>query len=120
MATKKVMKNNEMKEQLLYAIGGAQYFRTKKAEEYPDDLRNSKSAKELQELYEYVKLLPENHSIFRWYRDLDETGMEELNHTLRRYGFDNDPEPCQPEIFIENIKKEKDYNFTDDSDERKN
>lgn len=48
---------------LLGEIDGARYFRERKAEEYPDDPRNERSARELEKLYAHVQALPSDHPL---------------------------------------------------------
>lgn len=96
------------KELLLDEIGQAQEWRTSKAEEYPDDERNMKSAVSLARLQGYLSTLPKDSDVFIIYEkkfmdpeveNLDE--REEYNYHLTRIGF---YEEIPPEEAIEELK----------------
>ena len=77
-------------------------WRREKAEEYPDDERNERSADALVNLTEYVKGLDDNHPIFQAFEyfsdeDTDDDAIvsttEIMSKALSRYGFDGKDDP---------------------------
>lgn len=88
------------KEGFLIDIESTSEWRRRKAEEYPDDERNRRSAASLGELVEYVKGLDDGHLIFQALGHLSESGSEGLSLELSRYGFDG---PEDPEQFLQRL-----------------
>ena len=94
---------------------GAQYFRSQKAQEYPDDDRNERSARALTKLEENLRRVPLDNPLLMecykleitqwdgpddalWEKFHQELG-EGRNHLFGRYGFDG-PEDGNAEAFL--------------------
>jgi len=109
-----------MKDELLQDIENARFFREQKAEEYPEDDRNRKSADALKRLAEYVTSLPGDHRLFEAYRRVYQESedddapiriMEDVlgripgePDELTRFGFDSDDDPAEwIESFTDNL-----------------
>ena len=91
-------------------IESKEYWRSQKAEEYPDDQRNAASAEALRALLAYVDQLSNDHPIIgalALYSECDEDdGLEAAdmqNALLSRYGFDGEEDPEQ---FLQNLASE--------------
>jgi hypothetical protein len=86
---------NNLKFEMLNSISSAQEFRSAKAEEFPNDLRNIASANALGALLDYVGNLDDTHSLFRFSEDSDSIEFSEwMNERLSRYGFDAEEDPA--------------------------
>jgi hypothetical protein len=108
---------------IVYGAEGAQHFRSQKAQEYPDDDRNERSADALNKLAENLRKLPADHPLVvecyeleistpgklvdRGHDDFgfrfDERVREERNQLFGRYGFDG-LEDHNAEVFLTSLR----------------
>jgi TIR domain len=97
-----------LKEQILLAVEGSAYWRRQKAEEYPEDARNARSADALERLSESLAALPSEHQRFRDLApvsfDIGESAIEAESRFIGRYGFDWE-EDADPEAFLNRLRE---------------
>ena len=99
----------EMREMLSNDVASKADWRSQKAEEYPDDHRNSASAESLRALLAYAGELSDDHPIFgalALFGESDDDIYEAIelqNALLSRYGFDGEEDP---EEFLQNLASE--------------
>lgn len=90
---------SHLKELLVVDIQGQADWRTRKAEEYPEDERNARCSVALSRLAESVKAISDDHPLFQRLERLANTLSDdeiyqkleygEENRLIRRYGFDS-------------------------------
>lgn len=108
------MDADEFKEQIALAVEGTADWRAQKAEEYPHDTRNARSAEALSNLALRLRQLPADHPKFTalwwlWYRPKSEAieSIENLvteeSRYIGRYGFD-EPKDGEPVEFLDGLK----------------
>lgn len=97
-----------LKEQIGFAVEGSAQWRRRKAEEYPEDARNERSAGALDRLAERLAALPSEHRAFRdlaqvWYGS-GLSATEAQSQYVGRYGFDGEQD-AEPEAFLDGLRE---------------
>ena len=85
-------------QRLVLGVESAAYLRSQKAAEYPDDVRNARSAAALRQAARDLAQLPEDDPrllrMDRFFNTVDDDGggyfLEESNRIIGRHGFDSD------------------------------
>lgn len=95
------------KEFLLNLIESTAIWRAQKAHQFPDQKNeNLLASNELNELYNYVEKLSEDHKIFYYFLGTsDESVKLRIETEIRMFGFQNKTE--SPKQFIVRLVKEK-------------
>ncbi len=102
------------KEQLLIEVESTADWRARKAEEYPDDPRNDRSAKALAKLARRLSRIKSDHPTIRalaefWEREDTQAEQikadltDEQSRYIGRYGFDY-PEDGDPVGFLQDLQ----------------
>ena len=105
---------SHVKELLVVDIQGQADWRTRKAEEYPEDERNARCSVALSRLAESVKAISDDHPLFQRLERLANTLSDdeiyqkleygEENRLIRRYGFDSPADDgSDPERFLTEV-----------------
>jgi hypothetical protein len=97
----------DLKEQLVLHIEGTAQWRSDKAQEYPEDIHNLKAEKALNALADYIKSLPNDHSLFLsmvffWERENPNAEIisADEDDMIRIYGYKASPDP---EAFVNQL-----------------
>ncbi len=105
---------SHLKELLVVDIQGQADWRTRKAEEYPEDERNARCSVALSRLAESVEAISDDHPLFQRLERLANTLSDdeiyqkleygEENRLIRRYGFDSPADDgSDPERFLTEV-----------------
>ena len=108
------MMASHVKELLVVNIQGQADWRTRKAEEYPEDERNARCSVALSRLAESVEAISNDHPLFQRLERLANTLSDdeiyqkleygEENRLIRRYGFDSPADDgSDPERFLTEV-----------------
>jgi hypothetical protein len=108
-----------LKEQIVLAVQSSAYWRHQKAEQYPEDKRNERSAAALDRLAEKLMALPTENQAYRelasvWFGS-GSTATEAESYYIGRYGFDPWREECDPEAFLDELREVLSLKATEES-----
>lgn len=115
------MKMEEFKEILTFDIEESAHWRACKAEEFPEDDRNSRCSGALAKLSESMERIDHNHPLLIRLRRFEETAFEQDRHLelierrsslIGRYGFDNpNDDGTNTEGFLQELISEYEKEF---------